>query len=400
MGVKDINSTLKDIIAEVIPLLQKSGHFIQEYGFRTVPLSYFKGCKIAFDASICINAKIITAHNDLLATCPSGLQLYDRSLLQQRFIKDIICFIGTFMKEGITPIFVFDGQIHPYKKQEVEERIEDKKIKSDYIEQMRNNLTNIHPLDRTQEMEEELKKSMKNFVKITREDRLLLKSVLQSLGICCIDASYDAEKLCAALCREGVVSAVFGNDTDNYPLGTPILISKMSWNGMNNVCNIVILNEVLCMLSCYFGYNVTQEILIDLCIIHGCDFNDRMVIPKKKHDPLNPYKACGAKTGLDLIKQYGKFENFPHELYHCMTPLNIGICRYMFSYESSGITDEDIINIDWNLFCTNYRNVLATYKVERYIEMYFNEIDVSTMKIKKTQQIIDISTVKNSGYTL
>lgn len=380
MGIKDINDTIKDITKDVISVLNTSGNNVTEYVYHTIPLSNFRGQKIAFDASMCLNAKIITAHNDLLASCTDMSKLYDRRLLQQRFIKDIIAFFGTFMKEGITPVIVFDGQVHPYKLAEIEKRKSVKQEKEKHIDEVKERYSLMHPLDRTQEIEEEMRKTLKNYIKITKEDRLLMKTTLQELGFTCIDAPYDGEKTCAALCREGLVAAVFGNDTDNYPLGTPYLITKIGWNGINNTCDIVVLNELLFVLSCYLGYQCTQEILIDICIIHGCDFNERMVLPKKKHDPINPYKSCGAKTGLDLIKQYRQFENFPQVLYCFLEPLNIGICRYMFSYEPSGITD---VNMDWKLFQLNFRRILSTYMCERYIEIYFTSVDVNCMHIKE-----------------
>lgn len=379
MGIKDINETIKGITADVITLLNKSGYNINEYVYHTIPLSNFRGQRIAFDASMCLNAKIISAHNELLASCNDMIKLYDRSLLQQRFIKDIIAFFGTFMKEGITPVVVFDGDVHQYKIPEIQKRRAIKDQIEREINDFKQRYVSMHPLDRTQENEEEMRKKLKNYIKITKEDRLLMKTVLQDLGICCIDAPYDGEKVCSALCREGLVSAVFGNDTDNYPLGTPYLITKIGWNGINNTCDIVVLNEILFVLSCYLGYQCTQEILIDICIIHKCDFNERMVLPKKKHDPLNPYKACGAKTGLELIKEYHCFERFPSHLYEFMAPLNIGICRYMFSYEPSGISNVDM---NWKIFQLNFRRILSNYRCERYIEIYFTSIDTSVMHIK------------------
>lgn len=380
MGIKDINETIKDITKDVLDILRKSGNNVNELVYHTIPLSNFKGQKIAFDASICLNAKIITAHNELLASCQDISKLYDRKLLQERFIKDLLAFFGTFMKEGITPVLVFDGQIHPYKLEEIEKRKSLKVEKEQHIDTIRNNYNSMHPLDRTQDVEEEMRKTLKNYVKITKEDRLLMKTTFQELGIECIDAAYDGEKLCSSLCREGMVAAVFGNDTDNYALGTPYLITKIGWDGINNTCEIVILHEILYVLSCYLGYQCTQDILVDICIIHGCDFNERMVLPKKKYDPVNPFKSCGAKTGLDLIKQYGKFENFPANLYDFMSPLNIGKCRVMFSYDPSGITD---VNMNWRIFRNNYRSILSRYRCERYIEIYYTSIDVNVMHVKE-----------------
>lgn len=383
MGIKDFNETLKTIRNIIFEAIKNEGRVPpNEFIFRNkIPLGNFAGTKIAFDASIILNSRMITAHNEIIGTNQNILEIYDRSILQHKTMKSIISFFGTILKSGITPVVVFDGQTHEFKRNEVNKRKEKSKSKIEKIDLVKKNYTETMALDRTQEMEDEIRKTLKHFVRITREDFILMKDILRRLGICCIDAPFDAEKVCAALSKEGIVSAVYGNDTDNYPLGTNILITKIYWDSGDNVCDIVNLNEILFALKCYFGRNVSHEDLIDLCIIHGCDFNERMVIPKKKLNLSNPYKPCGALTGLQLIKDHGRFENFPAYLHPFLEPLNINNCRLMFSYEPTGETI-DSTNIDWNLFIRNYQEIITNYEVEKYIHSIYNAINVNSLMVK------------------
>lgn len=392
MGIDDINSTLKKIEKKVIDELKKTGQNVTSIAFfEGIPLTNFSKTKIAFDASIVMYAKMLSSHNELIGNSRNILHPYERKDLLDRTMKKILAFFGSVMKDGITPVVVFDGKIHPYKSAELAKRGSKKSEKKDKIECLTTSFSTCNPLDRTQEMEDEIRKSLKNFIKIGREDYILMKDLLRDLGICCLDAPFEGEKLCASLSLEGIVSAVYSTDTDCYPLGVNVMISDISYDfsmGIN-VCKVVYLDRIIFLLECYFGYKPTHSQLVDLCIIHGCDFNERMVIPKKKTDHINPYKSCGPQTGLDLIKDHVSFENFPPLLYNFMNVLNIGICRYMFQYEPSGIAS-DQTNLDWNIFTKNYQGIISLYNLESYSKLHFGQIDINNM-ILKNVKISDIS---------
>lgn len=390
MGINDLGPTLRDIEKDVKAALltqniQTNG-IAYEYG---VPLNFFKRKKIAFDASVTLHAKIMSSHQELLALGYSFLNPYDRSLLQNLTMKKIIGFFISIISEGITPVVGFDGKIHPYKLEEIKRRAAETKKKNNKVETLAEIYMNISPLDRTQEMEDEIKKASKYYVKITREDYILMEQVLTELGICCIKAQYEGEKLCASLSREGIVDAVYSSDTDCLPLGVTKQITKIEYNksmGML-ICDTVSLHGVFYLLQCQFGYQSSMDQFIDFCIMCGCDFNERMVVPKKKHDPINPYKSCGPKTSLELIKQYVRFENFPAYLYPLMYSLNIARCREMFAYEPSGYSDENT-NLDWELFLKNKDRICSTYQLEYYNRLRLSHIDKNLLKLKKKDTMI------------
>lgn len=383
MGIQDINRTLKDLIVEVT-------NSKNPYGFyEGLPLMNFSGKKIAFDISILIHQKMVTAHNEIISKMTNLTQAYDRKILQDKTFKQIISFFGGVLENGITPVVVFDGQTHHAKKATVMGRVEQKKEKSDRVDKLSLNYANTNVLDRTQSMMDEIKDAMKNMVRIKHEDYVLMKNILTSMGIVCLTAPHDAEKLCASLSLEKIVDAVYSNDTDNYPLGTSVLISKIYYSGNRGlVCDVVFMEQVMYCLSFYCGWRDQNsqmipfgiDSLVDLCILHGCDFNVRMKIPTKKGDSL---KSVGAKTALDYIKSYGRFENFPQELYPYMAPLEIGICRERFRYESSGETIEST-NMNWTIFKENYLQLVEYYKLETYMIMSFSRINPRNLQLGNT----------------
>ena len=147
-------------------------------------------------------------------------------------------------------------------------------------------------------------------------------------------------------------------------------------------CEITSLRGIFFLLKCHFNYESSMEQFVDFCIMCGCDFNERMVVPKKTFNADNPYKSCGPKTSLELIKQYIKFENFPANLYPLMNILNISKCREMFNYVPSGISDE-ITNFDWKLFTNNHISITNNYNLEKYNQIQLSQIDINVIKIKK-----------------
>lgn len=441
MGIKDINSTLKDVIADVkekmldnkkkeyftaniAPLQTAYQSFVTNYtqlqqandpnlytqmqelynqissyatniqshtnymntivvddiGFTTVPISFFTGKRVAVDISIVINAKMNIAHNDLLTKQRSVTESYSHDQLLLKSKKLILGFVSTFINNGITPVFVLDGKMHPAKLECVSARSEEKSRRQQNVNTLIDNFLAMNPLDRNQQAESNLASALRNTVSFSKTDRDEIINMLKQFGFPFLQAEYDGEVLCAALCREGIVDAVFGNDTDNYPLGTKILITEISHDKSQHVCKIAHLDQIKWALSIYFGRQVDDLSFIDLCILHGCDFNNynRMQIPQKK-DPTKT-KSVGGKGALDLIKTYGYFEYFPPNYQYYFGPLNIATCREIFRYKPSCISENDA-NIDWDIFSANATNVLQSLNCEGYIIGNFSRADPRLLKI-------------------
>lgn len=390
MGIEDINSTLNDIIKDIIKISNSNGNNISEIGFyKNLEVSKISGKKIAVDVSILMNAKFITEHNEIVFKSLDLSDVYNYDILQRKVFKSIISFIINLISEGVTPIIIFDGEIHPMKLNTIIERSNTKKAKlqkaSDYLNYYRN----VSPFDRTEIMINQVKENLKNAIRIRKEDYSELKNLLEYLGIPCFTAENDAEKLCSSLAIEGTVDFVYSTDTDNYPLGTPFLITSIFYNnsstygGKNGLLfNCAVLNELIGCLNLHCSWTDRQfsmDNLIDLCILHGCDYNVRMQIPTKNGNKL---KSVGPKTALNYIKEYGNFENFHPNMYPFMSCLNIEECRKIFTYSNSNISINDCL-LDWEKMCMNINEIFSRYEIERYITMAFNQIQVSKLHIKR-----------------
>uniref|UniRef100_A0A3B5LJ55 Zgc:110269 n=1 Tax=Xiphophorus couchianus TaxID=32473 RepID=A0A3B5LJ55_9TELE len=101
--------------------------------------------------------------------------------------------------------------------------------------------------------------------------------LLKRMGVPVIQAPGDAEAQCARLVRDRVVDAVASEDMDTLPFGANVLIRQL--NAKKDRCGLLKL-----------------QYLVDLCILLGCDYCDK--IP-----------GLGPKKALTLIQKHRTIEN-------------------------------------------------------------------------------------------
>ena len=164
----------------------------------------------------------------------------------------------------------------------------------------------------------------------------MIQSLAKNLGIPSLHADADAERLCSSLSQEGLVIAVWSKDTDNYALGTPIMITEMAGIDEENHPQVTVI--ILPLLRTYL--ELTQSQLRDLCIMCGVDFNDGKNIPS--FGPIKCYK---------LIKEYSTIENIGALTGLPVENLKYERCRELLSVNDSGFTHESLeLNLDLNKF--------------------------------------------------
>jgi hypothetical protein len=126
----------------------------------------------------------------------------------------------------------------------------------------------------------------------------------------CVPSISEAEKLCTILCMRGMVQAVHSCDSDTIPLGAPIILKEIE----DDMATVFINREIKTFLG------MTQEQILNLSIILGSDFNER--IPRH-----------GIKTALKLIRTPDfKIEDF--EKKHGKDRVRVEICRKYLSVSS------------------------------------------------------------------
>jgi len=239
-------------------------------------------------------------------------------------------------------------------------------------------------------MEQDLKKIIDRLEKqtspITKDHSEAALEITKILGIPCFQADGEAEGLCAFLCKHGIVDMVLSEDTDVLAYGTPCFLSKLDLK--EETVMLTSFDDVLASL------NFTEAQFRDLCIMLGCDYNDRVKgIPPpppssatlKTHGP--DYKGCtkhpshttakkstsiGSKAAVCMIDVYRSLEEVEK---HCIDieKLNYKRCREIFEMK-------DIGNIDPSFFSAEPKEV-QRQRLNDFLEK--NEVYISKNHIYK-----------------
>ncbi|KAL0966839.1 hypothetical protein UPYG_G00300770 [Umbra pygmaea] len=165
----------------------------------------------------------------------------------------------TFLEHDIKPVFVFDGK-PPKEKRAVLEK-------------------------RAQMMGWSAPSCSGNASPETRDSLHLLNL----LGVPVIKAPGDGEALCAHLVKQGKVDAVASEDMDTLTFGADVLIRQLNAKKDSEVVEYS-LPKLLSILK------VTHKEFVDLCILLGCDYCDKIA-------------GFGPKRALTLIQRHRTIEN-------------------------------------------------------------------------------------------
>lgn len=352
MGIKSINQFLKDKEVEC---------FIERYS-----LSNFSGHRIAIDAANWCYMFIAGEHKDTVYKTKNIIDdEVDREVTLQKMYHKFLNFNILLLQNNIIPVWCWDGVAHDEKGPEREKRkkarderktrIKDLKEKIEAVPFFLRNASNLGNVDEhlriqaveCKAMEKELKSIISTQVFVTYEEMDIIRSIVEGLGIPSVQAEHEGEMLCAQLAVKGKVSAVWSSDTDNYAMGTPIMISGLNGYGpgKSSLVKIVSTQRILEKLE------LNQEQLREFCVMCGCDYNTNI-------------KNYGPKKAYDLLKRYGSIDAIQKNLEGLdMTCLNHKVCIDYLTPKDLKIS-ADTINVDIEKFNTQAKDVLHSFSLE------------------------------------
>jgi flap endonuclease-1 len=327
MGIQD----LYDVINEECP-----------EALQTIDFSFLAGFKLAVDVSIFLNKFVKTAG-------------------EVKWVEPFILLVRMLKKNGIKPVFIFDGPNPPPEKQaERDRRRAEAAKKAEKIEYSKTLLATIKtkylptrtlpPTDVLEEIKSLIgsrrgKVDSINYkdihdiaqglqVAIANHERQNLpilpiyaekaKELITAMGFAYYQHTGEAEALCAylATAKEPLVDGVLSEDTDVLAYGTPFLISKIDMAGekATAVSHSVILEKM----------GLTHSEFLDLCILLSCDYNDRVKgYPPDGKNRKKPV-GIGAKGAVAMIKEYRTLEK-AEEYIEDADPLIYRRCRELFT---------------------------------------------------------------------
>ena len=189
------------------------------------------------------------------------------------------------MKQGIKLVYVFDGKAPKLKRAEIRKRRELKEEAARKFEEAEGK-GNV----------EEMKKYAARQSRLTREMIEEARSLLESLGVPCLNAPAEGEAQAAYMNRKGDCYAVASQDADCLLFNSKLLIRNCSVTGRKKVAGklayksvspeLISLKENLSLLG------IGQKQLIALAMLVGTDYNNGGI------------KGIGPKKALQLVKKH------------------------------------------------------------------------------------------------
>lgn len=258
MGILGLSKLVADVAASAIKENEIKNYF---------------GRKVAIDASMSLYQFLIAVRQE------GGAQLTNAdgettSHLMGMFYRTI-----RMCENGIKPVYVFDGKPPQMKAGELEKR----KEKRDEAQAA---------LDKAKEDGdmEEVDKQSRRLVKVSKEHVAEVKILLKHMGIPYVDAPCEAEAQCAELVKTGKVFAAGTEDMDALTFGTSVLLRHLTFSEARKMpIKEFHLENVL------QGFEMDQEQFVDLCILLGCDYVDKI-------------KGIGPKKAFELVKKHKNIE--------------------------------------------------------------------------------------------
>jgi len=241
---------------------------------QTIPKSDLRGNVIAIDAMLFLYKSIIGIRQ-------TGKDLTDSSGRITSHLYKIFQKTISLLRDGIFPIFVFDGRPPSIKRRQLKQRRDTKKKA-------------IKKLESSELLTKEEK--IRYFKRSFQMKPYIIKDcqrLLDLLGIPYVQAPEEADSQCAALAisKDSPVTYVATEDADILAFKSSILVGFMNEKTVTNVNIDIILSS--------FGINFSQ--FIDLCILMGTDYCPTIA-------------GIGPTLALAGMKKHKTMESFLDEL--------------------------------------------------------------------------------------
>lgn len=300
MGIKHLNSFLRT----------KCSNSIQR-----IHLKELAGKKIAVDISIYIY----------------------KFLEDKALIENIYLMLATFRYYDIIPVFVFDGKPPAEKKALLDERrLKKREARIEYykLKDELNNDTMI-TFQEKQELEVELISLQKQCIYITSEQIASVKELIVVYGMNYIEASGEADVLCASLAIDKTVWGCLSEDMDLFVYGCPYVLRYLSL--LNHSVVLYQYESILKELG------ITDKEFREICVLSGTDYSEQ--------DP-----SANLSQSLQLFKKYYK------DMKNLQTDDKIEFYHWIQKTNSLSIMDIDTLKKIYSMF--SLTNILHTNENE------------------------------------
>jgi flap endonuclease-1 len=192
-----------------------------------------------------------------------------------RLLEHFYILVSIFRQYNICPIFVFDGKAPDEKKELLKERREKKQRAEADFQAYAEQLQQTEDAAERAELENEMLKLKKQFIKIRDSDIKAVQQLLTLYGAPWVCAVGEADALCAQLMYKRRVYACMSEDMDMFVYGCGRVIRHISL--LKHTVLLYDLHDILTQL------NMNLMEFKDILVISGTDYN--------KDDSTNLYDS-------------------------------------------------------------------------------------------------------------
>lgn len=297
------------------------------------------------------------------------------------------------LKNGIVPLFVFDGKPPKEKSCVIKNRkdrrkyMENKKgLLETKIKEKEEENVNVKVLDNIQEninedgnksdnsstsdediyanmsikeMKSELAKIKRKIICITPEHISKTMQLFDLIGIPYIVSKGEAESVCAKLSILNIVDACVSEDTDILANGGKLFIRN--FNPDRNLVDEYDLNSILTAL------NINYNQFMDICILCGCDYTSKIY----GIGPITAYKMIKAHNDIETV-----LTKITNKKYKVPDNFNYIQARHLFNHSTDN-EDFDKIKLYTKLGLPNIKELTKFLKKNspKLKKRYYNEIN-------------------------
>ena len=273
-------------------------------------------------------------------------------------IHGLINSLTYYLKNGVIPIFIFDGKTPEIKKKKIEERkknLEENLQKLKNLEEQQNNINEyINIINNEDEiiygtppLENNIEQQLYKINNIQEEYKKIYKKtiimknyyikdwieILELLGVPVLKAIGEADPLCAYInINNPYIYGIISDDSDMLVFGTSILMRKTINQQFSTIKLKNLLYKIENLLSIEYKKNIKFDLenLIEFSILLGTDYG-KFKLNKILFDSLDilKYYVSNNKNYKDLISidQYDIFENI--KKYYINKDFEINYTEYL-----------------------------------------------------------------------
>ena len=259
-------------------------------------------------------------------------------------IESMYQLITIFKYYRVIPVFIFDGKPPNEKRDILEKRYIDKQTAEKKYKELQSSLENANENDNKDEIMVELDKLKRQFIRIKKEDVLLVKSLFESCGVTYYDAPGEADQLCAKMVINKEAWACMSDDMDMFVYGCTRVLRHISL--LNHTVMFYSTTGILRELD------IPMQNFREILIISGTDYNHSVSV--NINDIVNQYRTFALDSD----------NNIPFNEWLRSKSLNsIDPDTFKHVYKMFHITDvvNSILPVKSICNITNMKNILKAY---------------------------------------